>query len=125
MIARRELLTAMVAMTALILPGYKLEARNLEEVFPEYGLIGQIVALPGRRADLIAIIKRSPEEMPGNMGYLVGEDATNPDAIWIVEVWQTREHHRAALGLSHVRAAIEQARPLIAGFGARHEFVPA
>ena len=62
--------------------------------------------------------------MPGNMGYLIGEDSTNPDAIWIVEVWETQQAHAASLKLPAVQDAIKKGRPLIAGFGTRAEFKP-
>ena len=96
----------------------------MEDVIPEYGLIGQMMAQPGQRAALIAILSEGTAAMPGNMGYLIGEDSANPDAIWIVEIWATKDAHAASLGLPAVQAAIRKGRPLIAGFGTRAEFVP-
>lgn len=126
MMNRREHLAALLAMAATILPAGKvraLEAR-MEEVIPEYGLIGQMIAQPGQRAALIAILSAGTIDMPGNMGYLIGEDSANPDAIWIVEIWETKDAHAASLALPSVQAAIAKGRPLIAGFGSRAEFKP-
>ncbi len=96
----------------------------MEELVPEYGLIGQMMAQPGKRAELVAILSEGTGAMPGNMAYLIGEDSANPDAIWIVELWETKEAHAASLQLPAVQAAIGKGRPLIAGFGTRAEFKP-
>ena len=56
--------------------------------------------------------------MPGCLSYVVGEDAKDPNAVWVTEVWDSEASHRASLGLPVVRAAIEAAMPLIAGFEA-------
>ena len=123
---RREHLAALLAMAAMVLPPRKLQAleAQMEEVVPEYGLIGQMLAQPGQRAARAAILSEATDAMPGNMGYLIGEDSANPDAIWIVELWDTKASHAASLELPAVQAAINKARPLIAGFGTRAEFKP-
>lgn len=96
----------------------------MEEADPQYGLIGQMLAQPGQRAALIAILSEATGEMPGNIAYLIGEDSANPDAIWIVELWDSQESHAASLQLPGVQEAIGKGRPLIAGFGTRAEFKP-
>ena len=123
---RREHLAAMLAMAAALLPARKLLAmeKAMEELVPEYGLIGQMIAQPGQRAALIAILSEGTGEMPGNMAYLIGEDSANADAIWIVEVWETQDMHAASLQLPAVQEAIKRGRPLIAGFGTRAQFKP-
>ncbi len=96
----------------------------MEDADPHYGLIGQMIAQPGQRAALVAILGEGTGAMPGNIAYLIGEDAANPDAIWIVELWDSKDAHAASLQLPEVRAAIAKGRPLIAGFGTRAEFKP-
>jgi quinol monooxygenase YgiN len=125
MISRREHL-AMLAMAAALLPASKLRALEgkMEEADPQYGLIGQMIAQPGQRAALAAILAEGTTEMPGNIAYLVGEDSANADAIWIVELWDSKTSHAASLTLPAVQEAIKQGRPLIAGFGTRAEFKP-
>lgn len=122
---RREHL-ALLAMAAALLPAAKLRALEdvMEEAVPEYGLIGQMIAQPGQRAALVAALSEGSDAMPGNIAYLVGEDSANPDAIWIVEIWETKEAHAASLQLPAVQEAIRKGRPLIAGFGTRAEFKP-
>ena len=126
MMNRCEHLAAMLVMAAALLPVGQLQAleARMEELVPEYGLIGQMMAQPGKRAELVAILSEGTGAMTGNMAYLIGEDRANPDAIWIVELWETREAHAASLQLPAVQAAISKGRPLIAGFGTRAEFKP-
>ena len=62
--------------------------------------------------------------MPGCLSYIVAADPAEPDALWITEVWESAESHRASLQLPAVQAAIQQGRPLIAGFSNRTETTP-
>lgn len=123
---RREHMAALLAMVAALLPATKLRALEavMEEADPQYGLLGQMMAQPGKRAELVAILSEGTGEMPGNIAYLIGEDSANADAIWIVELWDSKEAHAASLGLPAVQDAIKKGRPLIAGFGTRAEFKP-
>lgn len=89
-----------------------------------YGLIGQMLAQPGKREELAAILTEATGEMPGCRSYVIALDATNADALWITEVWDTKEQHAGSLKLPAVQAAIGKARPLIAGFGHRFETTP-
>lgn len=82
-----------------------------------YGLIGSFKAQPGQRDALLAILLENVGTMPGCHSYVVAEDPEDADAIWITEVWDSAESHRASLGLPGVRDAIARAKPLIAGFG--------
>ena len=81
-----------------------------------FGLIGKMRAHPGKRAELIAAIGGSTGSMPGCKSYVIAEDISDPDAIWITEVWTDEASHKASLQLPEVREAITKARPLIAGF---------
>ena len=89
-----------------------------------YGLIGQMKAAPGKRAELAAILLEGTGAMPGCLSYVIAEDTTDGDALWITEVWDSQQSHADALKLPAVQAAIARGRPLIAGFGSRTETVP-
>jgi quinol monooxygenase YgiN/uncharacterized glyoxalase superfamily protein PhnB len=82
-----------------------------------YGLIGKMLAVPGERATLMATILESSMAMPGCLSYVVARDQVDENAIWITEVWDNEESHKASLLLPAVQSAIARARPLIAGFG--------
>ena len=89
-----------------------------------YGLIGKMLATPGNRDALAEILLAGIAGMPGCLSYIVAQDPTNPDALWVTEVWASQAEHQASLSLPSVRAAIAQARPIIAGFGERFETTP-
>jgi quinol monooxygenase YgiN len=82
-----------------------------------YGRIGSLIAAPGLRDALIAVLSDGAARMPGCLSYLVSKDADHPDLVWVIELWNSQESHAASLKLSQVREAITKARPLIAGFG--------
>jgi|SRR3954471_9915403 quinol monooxygenase YgiN len=84
-----------------------------------YGLIGRIKAVTGQRDALLAILLGSTQAMPGCHSYVIALDPTDADALWITEVWDNQDSHRASLSLPQVQSAIEKAKPLIASFGER------
>ena len=89
-----------------------------------YGLIGRMKVVPGQRDALIAILLKGVSGMPGCLSYVVAQDATDADAIWVTEVWDSQDSHRASLSLPSVQQAVARGKPLIAGFGERFETKP-
>lgn len=89
-----------------------------------YGLIGKMKVVPGQRDALVTILIEGVSGMPGCLSYIVAQDLTDADAIWVTEVWGSRESHQASLSLPSVQHAISLGRPLIAGFGERFETLP-
>lgn len=89
-----------------------------------YGLIGRMIAAEGRREELLAILKESSGQMPGCLSYIVARCREHSDGIWVTEVWDSPESHKALLQLQQVQDAIAAARPLIAGFDNRFETEP-
>lgn len=81
-----------------------------------YGLIGKMIAVPDKRDALISLLLESIADMPGCLSYVVAKDPADANAIWITEVWDNEQSHRASLSLPSVQQAIAQAKPLIAGF---------
>ncbi len=115
----------MLAGLALAMLGGPAIARGMRmEEIELYGLIGKMKVVPGKRAELIAILGESSHAMPGCVLYLIAEDLADTDGIWITEVWDTKAHHDDSLKLPAVQAAIAKGRPLIAGFESRVEMHP-
>jgi len=86
-----------------------------------YGLISKLAAAPGQRDALIVILIEGVSGMPGCKSYVVAKDVLDRDLIWITEVWESREYHKASLAIPSVQKAIALGKPLIAGF--RERFV--
>ena len=84
-----------------------------------YGLIGKMIAAPGKRDDLISILLEGVSTMPGCLSYIVAKDTGDANAIWITETWESKASHEASLSLPSVKEAIAKGRPLIAGFSDR------
>ena len=89
-----------------------------------YGLIGKLKVVPGKRDDLISILMEGASGMPGCLSYIVAGDSTDPDAIWVTEVWESQASHQASLSLPSIQQAIARGKPLIEGFGERFETMP-
>ena len=89
-----------------------------------YGIIGQMMVAPGTRDIVIAAMIEGTREMPGNLAYIIAEDAEDESALWITEVWQTKTDHANSLKLPQVQEAIAKARPHITGMGTRVETKP-
>ena len=81
-----------------------------------FGTIGRIKAIAGKRDALAAILASGSGEMPGCISYIIAEDLADADALWVTEIWESKEAHQASLSLPVVREAIGKGRPLIAGF---------
>ena len=89
-----------------------------------YGLIGKMKVVAGQRDKLISILIEGVSGMPGCLSYIVAQDPTDNDAIWITEVWDSQQSHQASLSLPSVQQAIALGKPLITGFGERFETTP-
>ena len=75
-----------------------------------YGLIGKISVVPGQRDALAALLLEASHAMPGCLSYVIAADASDSDALWITEVWDSRTSHQGSLSLPAVQAAIAMKR---------------
>ena len=89
-----------------------------------YGLIGKMTAIEGERENLASMLLEATQDMPGCLSYVIANDVSDDNALWITEVWEDSASHAASLTLPYVQAAIVRAKPLIAGFSNRVETVP-
>src|SRR3546814_938685 len=98
---RRTRLAALVAFAAAVLPARSLRALEtiMEEDHPQYGLIGQMIAQPGQRGALAANLTEGNDAQQGNFAYIVGEEAENPEALWIVGLWAAKAANAASVQL--------------------------
>ena len=80
-----------------------------------YGLHNKLQAAPGKGKELSDILLQASKLVFEHkcMLYMVSIDEGTPDAVWITEVWPTREDHDASLQLAGVRELIARAMPLI------------
>lgn len=89
-----------------------------------YGIIGKMIAQNDQRDALIAILLEGTKGMSGCLSYVIAKDVIDDNALWITEVWESQEKHKASLSLESVQQAIAKGKPMIAGFGERFETTP-
>ena len=56
-----------------------------------FGMLGKLVAHPGRRDELVRLLIGGTEHSAGMEGcqlYMVSRAVDNPDAVWVVELWR-------------------------------------
>jgi quinol monooxygenase YgiN len=82
-----------------------------------YSRFGKLVTRPGQRDAMVSILLRDVQALKahGCELYVVHTSADHPDAVWVTEVWTSKEAHGASLKLSMVREAIAEAMPLLTG----------
>lgn len=89
-----------------------------------YGLIGKMAAKAGKRDELVKVLIDGVAGMPGCLSYVVSNDPTDANLIWITEAWESKNAHAASLSLPSVKDAITKGRPMIAAMSAIAETTP-
>lgn len=92
-----------------------------------FGMHGRLVAQPGKGDQLAGMLLEAAKGLEANADcllYVVSRSAGDPDSVWVTEAWTDRAAHAASLEDPDARALIDRARPLIAAFADRAEFVP-
>lgn len=89
---------------------------NLQGANQMYGLIVKMTTVPGKREDMIRVLKESAADMPGCLSYVVAKDSADENVLWVTEVWDSFASHDESLSLPQVKNAIPQAKPLVSNF---------
>ena len=76
-----------------------------------HGVIGKIVAQPGHRQDILTVLGRGRQHLPGCLSYIIAKDVDSPDVIWITEVWDSEAYWMAVRDDPALEAASRIARP--------------
>ena len=82
-----------------------------------YGYLATMRTKPGNRDEVVRILLSGVDGLrtAGCQVYAVSVSDTDPDLIWVSEVWQSKEHHDVSLQLPATKAAIAQAMPMLTG----------
>lgn len=81
-----------------------------------FGMVGKLEAAPENRETLVEILTQAAAQMEaldGCHAYIVSRDADNPGAVWVMELWESKEAHDQSLALPETRALIGQALPIL------------
>lgn len=92
-----------------------------------YGCYVKFTTRPGQRDKLVEILLRAAsfaEVAPGCEAYIVNVSPTEPDCIWVTEVWRSQQDHDASLTAEGAGEMIQQALPLLSGRPEKIELQP-
>lgn len=92
-----------------------------------FGQFGEITTVEGKRDELVHILLEAAETLNAVEEcelYIVSVKEEVPNGIWVTEVWQNAEAHKASLSLDAVKNLIEKGRPLIKGMNSMNTFSP-
>jgi quinol monooxygenase YgiN len=81
-----------------------------------YGLIVKLMVAAGKREEMTAILRECAADLPGCFSYVVAEDPSDENTLWVTEVWDSQASHDASVSLPAVQSAIPRARLLLTGF---------
>jgi quinol monooxygenase YgiN len=86
--------------------------------------VGSRETKPGQRDAVVSILIRPMAGLKeaGCLLYEVGVSDAAPDTVFVSELWESPEAHRASLELDSVQAAISEAIPLLSGEMGGHQF---
>jgi len=84
----------------------------------KYLLHGKLTATAAKGEQLATILLEASKLVSTAKGcqlYLISKDQADPTAVWITEVWDSKEDHDNSLHVAGVKELIGQALPLLAG----------
>jgi quinol monooxygenase YgiN len=109
-IDRRKFLAGVAALAITHLQSPSKEASSM------YGLVVKLTAVPGKRDEMIAVLKESAAKMPGCLSYVLAKDSADENVVWVTEVWESAASHDASLSLPSVKNAMPRVKPLLSNF---------
>jgi quinol monooxygenase YgiN len=98
-----------------------------ERSMSTYGCYVKFTARQGQRDVLVEHLLRAAAHAETTVGcqlYLINTSPTEPESVWVTEVWTSQHEHDASLSSEDARAAIQQALPLLADSPEKIDLVP-
>ena len=92
-----------------------------------YGCYVKFTAQPGQRDALVEHLLSAAalvEKAPGCQLYIINISPTEPESVWVTEVWRSQQEHDASLTIPGAQAAIKQVLPLLAGSPEKIDVIP-
>jgi quinol monooxygenase YgiN len=92
-----------------------------------YALLNKLTAKPDQRQQVVDILLESGKLFPDNPAchlYMVSEATEDPNVIWVIDLWTSKESHEEALKAPELRPYVEKAMPLLEGLPQQIEIWP-
>jgi quinol monooxygenase YgiN len=83
-----------------------------------FGIYGKFTAHAGKRDALVQALLEAAAGLQSFEGcevYIINVSETEPDVVWVTEVWRDQAAHQASLAIPGTKDLIQRTRPLIAG----------
>jgi quinol monooxygenase YgiN len=94
---------------------------------PTYGCYVKFTAHPGKRDALVEHLLQaasSVAQLEGCQLYVINTSPTEPESVWVTEIWRSQEEHDASLNVEGAQEAIKQVLPLLAGRPEKIDVLP-
>ena len=117
-IPRRDFLRRVILAAGVAVVPPSVNGQTNKTMANKYGLYGKFQAQAGKGKELGEILLKAANLMENAKGcrlYIVNKTADNPDGIYVIEVWDSKEDHDNSLKLPGVRELITQAMPILDG----------
>jgi quinol monooxygenase YgiN len=98
-----------------------------EKYMSAYGCYVKFTTHPGQRDALVEQFLNVAALIDGAAGcelYIINTSPTEPECVWVTEMWRGQEEHDAALTLESAQAAIKRVLPLLAGSPEKIDVLP-
>src|SRR5919106_1152076 len=92
-----------------------------------YALLNKLTAKQDQRPRVVEILLESGrlfDDNPACLLYLVSESTDDPNLVWVIDLWTSREAHAEALKAPELQPFVEQAMPLLEGMPEQIEVRP-
>ncbi len=92
-----------------------------------YGCYVKFTAQPGQRDALVEHLLSAAafvEKAAGCELYIINTSPTEPESVWVTEVWRSQQEHDASLTTLGAQAAIKQVLPFLAGSPEKIDVLP-
>ena len=83
----------------------------------KYGLHNKLQAKTGKGNELANILLDASKVVAKTKGclmYIVSQDDTYPETVWVTEIWENQKDHDESLNNAEVKALIYKALPILA-----------
>jgi quinol monooxygenase YgiN len=92
-----------------------------------YGCYVKFTAQPGQRDALVEHLLSAAAGATKTAGcefYIINTSPTEPESVWVTEVWRSQQEHDASLTTLDAQMAIKQVLPLLAGSPEKIDVLP-
>jgi quinol monooxygenase YgiN len=84
----------------------------------KFGTYGKFTTHAGQREALVQLLLEAAAHAQSDEGcelYVVNIVDSEPETVWVTEIWSDQSAHEASLSMEETKALIQRARPFIAG----------